>query len=32
MQNQGCFNETLISVEKKYHNNLDLTLVHDIGI
>jgi hypothetical protein len=31
-QNQGRFHKIVISVQKKYHNNLDLTLVHDIGI
>jgi hypothetical protein len=29
-QNQGCFHEIVISIAKKYHNNLDLALVHDI--
>jgi hypothetical protein len=29
-QNQGSFHKIVISAQKKYHNNLDLTLVHDI--
>jgi len=31
-QNQGRFNKILISIAKKYHNNLDLSIVHDIEI
>ena len=31
-QNQGRFHKILISIAKKYHNNLDITLVHDIEI
>jgi hypothetical protein len=31
-QNQGRFNKILISIVKKYHNNLDLSIVHDIEI
>jgi len=31
-QNQGRFNKIVISIAKKYHNNLDLSFVHDIEI
>ena len=31
-QNQGPFHKIVFSVLKKYHNNLDLTFVHDIEI
>jgi hypothetical protein len=31
-QNQGRFHKIVISAQKKYHNNLDLTFVHDIEI